>query len=385
MGLGKQIEGPTVLSSKPVNLTDLFKNVDFSQLTNLTPFEISAYSAALNFSQPIYTFGKVGNALYAAKQFEKSAISSNNRNLQQLQLAGLDAFYQVMLSTISLNLTKRSFERKKELFEYLDRNFKLGAGNKAQLLSAKADMKSQAPSIIKAEEDLKSAQMFLNMAMGRSLTDVVDIDTGSTILGLLSMTIPAEKEALQGALSQREDIKSLEYMNEATLRVVKIYNAMYLPSIAATGSFGIQGTEPKELVDWSRRVWSIGVGMSWSFFDGFSNNAKSRQYRSDAQKLEIARDIVSKSIQIEITRALMECAGADSNKTAIDEAFGAAKESFDLTNDNFKQGQGQLTDVQLAEERLRQAEMGIVSAQYRLVRSRAALKLAMGNNIITLE
>jgi outer membrane protein TolC len=63
----------------------------------------------------------------------------------------------------------------------------------------------------------------------------------------------------------------------------------------------------------------------------------------------------------------------------------AAQESYKLTNDNFKQGSGQFADLQLAEERLRQAEMGITGANYRQVRSRAALLVAMGKNIINLE
>ena len=57
-----------------------------------------------------------------------------------------------------------------------------------------------------------------------------------------------------------------------------------------------------------------------------------------------------------------------------EKVLAAAKESYNLTEDNFKQGSGQFADLQLAEERLRQAEQGLINARYRLLRSRAELE-----------
>ncbi len=71
--------------------------------------------------------------------------------------------------------------------------------------------------------------------------------------------------------------------------------------------------------------------------------------------------------------------------SASREIFAAVQEVYDLTNENFKQGSGQFAELQLAEERLRQGEMGIMNARYRQMRSRAALLVAMGHPIIAME
>ena len=139
---------------------------------------------------------------------------------------------------------------------------------------------------------------------------------------------------------------------------------------------------PRNFFDWKNRNWTVGVGLQWNIFDGFSNNAKSKQYLSDANKLQTAQKAIEKYIEIEITSALDECATADSNQIASREMLAAAKESYELTNDNFKQGSGQFADLQLTEERLRFAEMGSMNARYRWMRSRAALLVAMGKEII---
>jgi outer membrane protein TolC len=65
--------------------------------------------------------------------------------------------------------------------------------------------------------------------------------------------------------------------------------------------------------------------------------------------------------------------------------FSAAREAYDLTYDNFKQGSGQLADLQRVDDQLQLAELGLINARYRQIRSRAALLVAMGQNIITID
>jgi outer membrane protein TolC len=131
--------------------------------------------------------------------------------------------------------------------------------------------------------------------------------------------------------------------------------------------------------------WSLGVGAQWTLFDGFSNSAKAAQYSSDANKLEIAVSIMDKMVEIEVRSTILECSAADSNLSSSKEMLNAALESYDLTNSNFKQGSGQFSDLQLTDETLQQAELGMINARYRLVRSRAALQVAMGNEIIKIK
>lgn len=64
--------------------------------------------------------------------------------------------------------------------------------------------------------------------------------------------------------------------------------------------------------------------------------------------------------------------------------FKSAQEGYDLTNSNFKQGSGQFSDLQLSDETLQQAEMGTMNARYRQIRSRAALLVAIGKEIVPL-
>ena len=345
----------------------------------------SGYNASIAISQPLYTFGKVGTAIKVANYYDSSNQLSYKRGVHQLQLLGLDAFYRVVLAEMSLVITERSLERKKELNEFLTRNFNLGKGSKAQILSTSADLESLWPVIIKARQDARSAKMQLCVMMGRPITDSIQLDTASTLQLVVSQPLPARDEAVKAALENRSDLRSLDYLKKANDGGVKIFKATYLPSIVGTFQFGTIGKHPGDLADWGQRNWKLGLGVAWTMFDGFASSAKASQYKSDSRKLEIGKNSFAKYIQIEIEDALIDCIAADSNLPVSRSVLAAELEAYELTAENFKQGDGQFADLQLAEERLRQGEMGIMNARYLQIRSRAALLVAMGRTIIPTE
>ncbi|MFH0920639.1 MAG: TolC family protein [Fibrobacterota bacterium] len=358
----------------------------FDQFGKLTaPMELPYYTSAITVSQPLYTFGKIGTAVMVANQIDSSVRFSYTRNCQQLQLQALDAFYQVVLTDLALSVSLRSLARKKELSEFLARNFSLGSGNKAYLLTSQADLHGQDAEVISVSQNARNTKLRLSMMMGKPLSDSLRLDTTAVLAGLAFALPASESEAVKTALENRNDLKSLGFLVSANNGGAKIFNAMYLPSIGLQASLGTAGSEAKDLVDWERRNWTVGVGMQWTLFDGLANHARARQYLSDADKLKLTRETVGKMVEIEVKSALSECAAADNNRTASGQMLASAREAYDLSNENFRQGSGQFSDLQLAEERLCQAEMGFANARYRQVRSRAALRVAMGFSIITLE
>jgi outer membrane protein len=343
------------------------------------------YSTGLSFSQPIYTFGKVGTALKVAKQYDKSVRFNYQRNIQNLQLAAFDLYFRTLIADRSAEISRHALSRKKELNSFLERNFELGSGSKAQVLSTSADLASHSASLLVAERDARTAMMSLNMFMGRPLTDSILLDTMINIVSLQTFDVPDVERAVDIACKNRMDLKTLRLLAESNRNGAKIYKAMYLPSISALGSLGYSKMESDLYSTDGTSNWMVGLGLSWTLFDGFSSSAKASQYISDANKLDLAYHSLSSVIEIEIRSDIAECSAADSNYAASQVMFNAAKESYDLTNSNFRQGSGQFADLQLSDEMLRQAELGLVNAKYRLLRSRAALMVAMGQDIVPLD
>jgi outer membrane protein len=376
-------EAMTTSTSPYVKWSDL--NTMFSAFSQ--PQNSTIYSAGISINQPIFTFGKIGTAIKVAKDFNGSARYSYQRNMQTLQLLAIDAFYRTLLAQLAADISGRSLARKIELNQFLDRNFKLGSGSKAQVLATKADALSQGSITLIAQRDAQTARMYLNSFMGRPLIDSAQLDTTGIPGSLKNATLPNVNDAVREAKDSRSDLKALALLTESTRGGVKILKAMYYPSIGAIGSLGYSKVESGSSLFKinGMKNWTIGIGASWTLFDGFSYSAKAAQYASDANKLDIARNTVTQMVEIDIRSAIAEWIAADSNYNATQEMVGASRESYDLTISNFKQGSGQLADLQRADEMLLQSELGLANARYRQVRSRAALLVAMGKDIIKLE
>ena len=307
--------------------------------------------------------------------------------MQTLQLGALDMFFLTMMAEKRAGIAERSLARKKELNDFLTRNFLNGSGSKAQVLKTKADLADQIAQTIIAKRDAKVAHMNLNAMMGRTLTDSSGLDTVLFLDKLMNIDVSKPGDAVSTALTERTDIKSMKFLAESNKGGAKIFQAMYLPSIVGTGSAGYtkMNSQSQLIGNTSNPNWSLGLGAEWTLFDGFSNSAKAAQYQSDANKLEIVASTMEKMVEIEVRSAILECAAADSNLISSHEMLDAALESYELTNSNFKQGSGQFSDLQLADETLQQAELGKINARYRFVRSRAALQVAMGNEIVKID
>jgi outer membrane protein len=349
------------------------------------PGDAPVYSASLNISQPIYTFGKVGTAVKVANYYDSATQLSVNRSIQNLQLAGLDLYYGLYLAEMALSVQQGSVERLQDQSEYLTRNFSLGSGSKAQILSTNADLEKLKSDIMVSKQSLKTLKKRLGMMIGKMYADTIELDTAGALARSFVPALPSFDDAIKTALENRDDLKSLDYLRKANDGGVKIFKAMYYPSIVAQAKVGTGGKEFGNLFDPDYRNWQVGVGLQWTMFDGFANNAKAQQYQSDSRKLSITRTMLLKALNIEIDAALTSCVTADSAVVASEAALAAMKEVYQLTYDNFKQGSGQFTELQLAEERLRQYEFAIVSAKCTKIRNRAVLLVAMGKTIIPVE
>jgi outer membrane protein len=357
----------------------------FSSLSE--PQYSTIYSVGVSVNQPLFTFGKIGTAIDVANHFNESAVCSFKRNMQTLQLQAVDAYYRALLAQMAADISARSLARKTDLNQFLARNFNLGSGNKAQVLATKADALSQSSATLIAKRDAQTARMYLNSLVGRPLTDSTVFDTTGIPGALVTSQLPNATAAIEMARDSRNDIKAIALLAKSTRGGAKIFKAMYYPSIGLMGSLGYSKLESGSIFASNSGMmnWTVGVGASWTFFDGFANSSRAAQYASDAEKLELAGHTVTQMVEIEIRSAIAEWTAADSNFDASREMVNASRESYNLTNNNFKQGSGQLIDLQRADEQLLQAELGLANARYRVVRSRAALLVAMGKDIITVE
>jgi len=339
----------------------------------------NVFSYGIQATQPIYSFGRLGQAFSVANTQIRSQEATNRRAEQQLELQTLDAYYAVVITEARLKVIAASVERQSKTVGFLESNFKRGAGARSTLLLTSASLKGLEPERIRAERDADAARMSLNRLLGRPESSPLTLDT--TVLA--DEKAPAAPGNVDQVVDNRPDIQALSLQKETTKGLATAYRMQYLPALGLSGKVGIMAFElDKQLTDFNNNLeWQIGVGLTWPLFDGLANSSKARQYDSDARTLAINERRARAYARIEIESAQREAEAADTALSAAQQARDASAEALELISQDFRAGAGNVTDLLSAEEGLRGAESGLLAARYQKARAKAALRVALGMNL----
>ncbi len=333
-------------------------------------------------SQPIYSFGRVGQAYHVAGAIQRSQAESNRRGRQELELQTLDAFYALVTARARIGLIEASLKRQSETVDFLQSNLRMGSGQRSSVLLAVSSLKALVPDRIRAERDTDAARMALNRLVGRPIEAPLEVDTAVPDFAMSG--VDTSQTGVQNILEQRPDLRALRLQKESLQGQATYSRMQYLPSLGFQGKLGILAFEPDgQLTDFNNNLeWQVGLGLQWNIFDGFSSSSKAREYDSDARGMALTERQSWAMARIEIATAVRDAAAADTAYEASLQARDAANDADRLLADDFHAGKGQITDLLSSEEGLRNADLALLEARYQKVRARAALRVALGMDLI---
>jgi HAE1 family hydrophobic/amphiphilic exporter-1 len=373
---------------------DLIKGLSsipaLSALKSMAPSDdpYYSYSVGVKVMQPLVTFGKVSTALRMASTYDRITTANASSQQQAIQQSVVDAWFAAVLARAKLDVTEKSVARQVEVLTTLERNFALGSGMKAQVLQAKSRLIQTRQVIVAARSNAVAARKALNRLLSRPADDTVPLDTAG-LSQFEAMAAPAHDALVKEAFQNRKDLRTMEEMRSLLGDVTFIKKATYYPTIGLQGAFGFDyasqnASDITKLLKWDSRNWSIGVGMNWTIFDGWSGSGEAGAARAAERSMDINIANVRRGIDINADIYLREKEAADSGLVAAREAVDAASEAYGLYQSNFKAGSGQLSDVLSSEDDLRTAELGLLSARLDVTKACIHLTLIQGKPLVAL-
>lgn len=343
-------------------------------------------SYGVQVDQSIFSFGRLSQAIRTAGVQQSANDSERRRSIQQLQVQVLDAYFGAVTAKARLGTFESATRRANETVNFLQTNFKMGAAfRRSDVLRAVTYQKSLEPQRLLAERDAAAALMALNRVMGRSLNAATELDT-SAHLDFDPVAALPDSQSLDEIIAQRPDLRAMELNQKSLEGQAKYLKMQYLPALGAQGKVGVLAYKLNQLgeID-DNREWQVGIGLNWPLFDGFGLLAQAHQVQSDARSLGLAARQARKMMRIEIENVWRDYQTADTALAAAQQAVQAATAAQEMLNEDFRAGKGQLTDLLEAEQAFRDASFGYLAANHARIRSRAALRLALGKALINEE
>jgi multidrug efflux pump subunit AcrA (membrane-fusion protein) len=135
----------------------------------LVPSGVNLFDYSINIKQPLYTAGKVGTALRLASLEAQGASIDIKRAEQDLSLAVVRAFYDLVWAERYRDLVVETQEQRKKHAEMARSLYRNGVATEVDVLRSEVNVANGAPDLVRAENTIRQARALLNFYLVRPI------------------------------------------------------------------------------------------------------------------------------------------------------------------------------------------------------------------------
>lgn len=303
---------------------------------------------------------------------------------QRFQLEGAHLTLTANIATTAINeaslrarieTTRELLALQNKQLELVEEQFRLGAAPLADLVSQRTQLAQLQATLPPLQKALEQTRHQLSVYAGRFPGDG-DLPT-FTLDDLhlpqeLPVSLPSE------LVRQRPDVRAAEELLHAANADVGVATANLYPKITLTGSIGSDVTRIENLFTPGTAVWSIGAGLLQPVFHGGELTAKRRASIAafDAAAAQYRQSLLQSFQNVaDVLRALD---GDGATLRALTEAENAARESFEISREQFRLGAVNYLTLLNAERQYQEARLNLAPARAARYADTAALFQALG-------
>lgn len=332
------------------------------------------FSNSLSLSLPLYTGGRLENAVDAAEIALESAKLGVDDTRQQLRMDTTNSYYSILQAQNQVTIYEQTVESLEEHLKNVKAQYQVGTVAKSDVLRSEVELADAQQGLIKAENARDLSVSNFNNVVGLPLdTDVrVTEELGYEQYDLVLA------DCIAYALEHRADGKQAQLAIDAAEEYKSIAKSGYRPTITASASNGWSDSDFPGTEDES---WQIGAKMSWNIFDMGVTKAQVRQADADLLKAQEQARQKLDAIQLEVRTAYLDVHEAEKRIHTSQVSVEKAEEDLKIARVRYRAGVGTNLDVMDAQVALTTAKMNYVQSLYDYNTSKAELDRAMGISI----
>jgi outer membrane protein TolC len=392
---GLRVRGVRADALPQVNLVGTFQRTRdpglrnspfFSRLTTgpeplpqdaLNPFYFGTYFYRLEVEQPLYHFGRVGNALEAARQ-ELQGVETDVRGVEtRIAFDVARAYYDLLLARERREVLETEREaRERELQQVRDR-LELGETTRLELLQAEVAMANLRPEVLTADNTIRVALTRLNGVLGRA--PLSPFEPADTLAALPELPqLPDIQGLFDLADEHRAELRRYQLTRSVLEAAEGVTRADTMPEISARGNVGINSFRVDNLARPAFHGWTLGVDVRWTIFDGFRTSSTIGQLRSQRRQSELDEAAFRAGLARDLERARGDWEQALETVDVAALAVDQAREAGRVAEELFGLGAATFLDVLAAARALRQAELMRLQASHAALSALAEVKTLVG-------
>jgi outer membrane protein TolC len=376
-----QINGVFSYSRKLATVFEVPTTGDLSGLGAVfanSPFAAkNTWSLDLTARQLVYSGGKVGAALRAAREVRKAADANTRETAMTVRYEVHRAYLDAALAQRVVAIAESSLAQARAHLAQVRLYRREGGRSEYDLLRAEVDAANQEPSVIAARNALTLAQLQLRRLINVPLGQALDLVTPLTAE---DGTVPVPVDSAWTETG-RPALQSAEAAVIARTMAVRIERGRRWPELYLTSALSHQAYPQgdKPALDQFRRSWDAGARLEFPIFLGLRTEGGIQVARAELERAQAQRDQLREVVDIEIEQARTELARSGVALAARRETVRQARRAYELADVRFGNGLSPQIEVSDARLQYQNAELNEVQAtrDYRV--ALAALEKAVGH------
>ena len=321
--------------------------------------------AGVTITQPIYTFGKIGNAVDSVRSAIKMSKNSQEITKREVEYSAADLYWTAKMTDEIVKLAQKDLDNAKASKSKLTAT---GRANRGNLVKIETDIASKEINLSDAEFNCDTAHRMLKIFAG------IDIDEELNLTDNFPNEFAAIDDKKLTSTPQWEVLQEQVKMYESK---ASSNRANGYPTLAAVGAYDFvtMGNDVGHMFERSgdqAAYW--GVSLQVPLFTGGLNRANATV---DAMNAEAARQDLDKAKKLtteQYNTAIRQYNHLRDNLANMQNARDLAAKAYQFSQSRF--GSGQTSAVELSEvaSGLYQLDIGLLNAKYKILMAAESIK-----------
>jgi outer membrane protein len=338
----------------------------------------NSITSVVSFRQPIYSSGRVGAALRAARAFEGFAREGYELSRQSVAARAEVGFYDAMLAESLVRVTSEALRLAEANLNQVRSLRKAGRVSDYDLFRAQVQVSELRPDSIKAAKTLELARTNLRDIVGIEQSEDLVLN-GAFRTQIEPDLLDLDKATLRG-MRARPEIQQAALEVKIRTAAIQIQKAELRPSLSfvASGQLAMQSNDLRFSSDETQESWVTGLSLSVPLFDGLKNRALVNKARVDRRKAEIQIDQLHKQVRLDIRRAWFDVKESAERADAQAQVVEQAEKGERIARSRYGNGVGTQLEVLDAQLVLSRSKSNLVRAERDRAVSIVMLERAVG-------
>lgn len=335
------------------------------------------YAGAVTLTQPIYMGGKIVAYNKITKYAEQLAESQHATGMQDLILSTDKAYWQVISLVNKKKLAESFLTLVQQLDSDVDKMIAEGVATKADGLSVKVKVNQAEMTLTQVENGLSLSKMVLCQLCGLPLN--AEIALADENIQDLSLPSTEMQSNVATALSNREELKSLNLASKIYDQKVNVTRAGFLPSVALTANYMV--TNPSLVNGFERKfrgMWAVGALVQipiWNWGEGMYK-VKAAKAEANIARYQLAD--VKEKVELQVSQASYKVNEAAKRLSMAEKNMEKADENLRYAKLGFTEGVVPTSNVLEAQTAWLSAQSDKIDAQIDVKLTEIYLRKSMG-------